>query len=268
MDDEYTQANRELWNAWTRINAASDHYDVAGFRAGKSTLNSIEQDELGEVTGKSLLHLQCHFGLDTLSWARRGAQVTGIDFADESIALATALAAETGLGARFICADIYDLPNVLTETFDIVYTSGGVLFWLKDLDRWAEIVSHFVSPGGTFYLLELHPFINIFDNDPQVTGFNVRWPYFHTPQPVAAETQGTYADPSAEYHATEYSWSFGLGEVITAIIRAGLRIEYIHEFPRSTSKRFPFMVQGDDGWWRWPDPTNTMPLLFSIKATK
>jgi SAM-dependent methyltransferase len=203
MDNEYLRANRETWNAWTRINAASAHDDVAGFGAGKSTLNRIERDELGDVTGKALLPLQCHFGLDTLSWARSGARVTGVDCADEAIVLATALAAETGLGARFIRADIYDLPGVLAETFDIVYTSGGVLFWLKDLDRWAEIVAHFLAPGGTFSLLEQHPFINIFDNDPQVTGFNVRWPYFHTPQPVATEAQGTYADPAAAHHTTE-----------------------------------------------------------------
>lgn len=130
---DYTQQNREHWNARTAVNA--HRYDIAGFKAGKSTLGPIELEELGDVAGKSLLHLQCHFGLDTLSWARLGAEVTGVDFSDDAIALAERLSQETGLDARFLCTDIYELPKVLNDKFDIVYTSGGVLFWLSDLDQ-------------------------------------------------------------------------------------------------------------------------------------
>jgi SAM-dependent methyltransferase len=266
--DDHTSANRANWDAWTAINAASANYDVAGFKAGKLSLNRIEREELGDVAGKSLLHLQCHFGLDTLSWARLGARVTGVDFSPEAIKLAHSLADEIGLDARFVCSDLYELPGALDDRFDIVYTSYGVLFWLKDLARWAEIVAQFLRPGGTFYIVELHPFINVFDNEDDVTGFRVRWPYFHSAGPVEAETHGTYSDPQADYHSVEYSWGFGLGEVINAVLGAGLRLEWLHEFPFCPSKRFPFMEQGEDGLWRWQDPANTMPLLFSLKATK
>jgi SAM-dependent methyltransferase len=265
--DGYTRANRANWNAWTALNAASAHYDVAGFEAGTSTLNAIERDELGAVAGKSLLHLQCHFGLDTLSWARLGAAATGVDFAEEAVALAQELNRDAGLDARFMCADLYDLPAALTGTFDIVYTSGGVLFWLKDLDRWAEIVAHFLAPGGVFYLLEMHPVINVFDRQ-DATGLRVAYPYFHTREPIPFTTTGTFADPGAGHETVEYSWNYGLGEVVTALIGAGLRIEYLHEFPYATAQWFPFMRQGTDGWWRWDDPTNTLPLLFSLRATK
>lgn len=262
----YTQANRTNWNAWTEINATSAFYDVAGFKSGKSTLHSIERDELGDVSGKTLLHLQCHFGLDTLSWARLGAKVTGVDFSDKSIALAQSLAQELGLDARFICSDIYDLPNVLNEKFDIVFTSYGVLFWLSDLQKWGEIVAHFLKPGGIFYIVEHHPFANVYDeNNP--TDLQILYPYFHTAEPVGLETQGTYADPDATYSTTEYAWSYGLGEVINALIDAGPRIEYVHEFPYCNSQRFAILEQGEDGFWHWKDHKNTIPLLFSLKAT-
>src|SRR3954447_15480241 len=265
--DSYTRANRANWNAWTAINAASAHYDVAGFRQGKTTLNAIERDELGSVAEKSLLHLQCHFGLDTLSWARLGATATGVDFAEDAIVLARSLASEAGLDARFVCADLYDLPAALTGTFDIVYTSGGVLFWLKDLDRWAEIVAHFLAPGGTFYILEMHPVINVFDRQ-DATELRVAYRYFHRSEPIQFTSTGTFADPTAEHETVEYSWNYGLGEVITALIGAGLRIEYLHEFPYGTAQWFAFMRQDTDGWWRWEDATNTLPLLFSLRATK
>src|SRR5512139_2419139 len=156
--NEYQQANLALWNEWAEINVKSREYDVAGFLAGKSSLKSIELEELGEVAGKTLLHLQCHFGLDTLSWARRGAAVTGVDFSDKAVGLAQALAREAGLEARFICSDLYALPEVLSGQFDIVYTSYGVLCWLRDLEQWAELIAHFLKPGGVFYIADFHPF--------------------------------------------------------------------------------------------------------------
>lgn len=266
--EDHTAANRANWNAWTRINAASTHYDVAGFKAGRSSLKPLEIEEVGEVAGKTLLHLQCHFGLDTLSWARRGALVTGVDFSDEAIVLARSLADEVGLAARFICSDLYALPEVLDERFDIVFTSYGVLFWLRDLGRWAEVVARYLKPGGVFYIAELHPFANVFDNDEGVTELRPRWPYTHAAGPVPNEVQGTYADPQDEFRAVEYCWSFGLGEVITAVIAAGLRIEWVHEFPYMWEQHGPLMAQRDDGAWGWADPANTIPLLFSLRARR
>ena len=266
--DEYTVANRANWDARTPINAASAHYDVAGFKAGRLSLQRLERDELGDVAGKSLLHLQCHFGLDTLSLARLGATVTGVDFSPRAIALARSLAEETGLDARFVCADIYDLPDALAGHFDIVFTSYGVLLWLRDLPRWAAIVAHFLRPGGTFYLVEEHPFANALDEEHPGPDLRVRWPYAHADGPVTMVGHGTYSEPAADYHRVEYCWGYGLGEVINALLGVGLHLEWVREFPFCHRRRFPDLVQGTDGLWRWPDPTNTLPLVFSLKATR
>src|SRR5881398_394689 len=141
--DDHTSANRANWDAWAAINAASANYDVAGFKAGKLSLNRIEREELGEVAGKSLLHLQCHFGLDTLSWARLGARVTGVDFSDQAIQLARTISKDVGIDANFICANIYDLPVAFPPAaeFDIVFTSYGAIGWLPDLHVWGQLIA-------------------------------------------------------------------------------------------------------------------------------
>ncbi len=163
--DEYRRANQDLWDEYTRINAASSMYDLAGFKAGRNALHPLEIQELGDVRGKSLLHLQCHFGMDTLTWARLGAQVTGVDFAPDAVRLARSLAGELGLAARFIQSDLYDLPNHLDETFDIVFTSYGALTWLSDIPGWAQVAARYVRPGGTFYIAEFHPAACMFSDE-------------------------------------------------------------------------------------------------------
>jgi SAM-dependent methyltransferase len=266
---DYTEQNRIHWNARTAVNAASTaRYDIAGFKAGKSTLGPIEREELRDVAGKSLLHLQCHFGLDTLSWARLGAQVTGVDFSDDAIALAERLSQETGLDARFLCTDIYELPQVLDEKFDIIYTSGGVLFWLSDLDRWAKLIAHFLKPGGILYLQEEHPFLNVFDDAADVTDLLTRYPYFHTKEPIQIDGLLPHSDPTANQRGVEYVWSYSFSDILNALITAGLRLDYLHEFSYGSNRRFPFMTQGEDGQWRWKDATNHIPLTFSLQATK
>ena len=142
--------NRRQWNERTQIHVGSEFYDVAGFKSGRCSLHPVELAELGDVAGKRLLHLQCHFGMDTLSWARRGAVATGVDFSPESVAVAEGLALEVGLDAHFVCSDIYDLPSNLEGKFDIIFTSYGVLTWLPDLRRWAETISHFLDSPGVF----------------------------------------------------------------------------------------------------------------------
>jgi SAM-dependent methyltransferase len=267
--DEYTETNRRRWNEVTPIHAASEFYDLAGFRAGKSSLRPIEREELGDVRGKSLLHLQCHFGLDTLSWARLGANVTGIDFSEEAIALARSLAVELQLDARFICCDLYDLPHRLEATFDIVFTSYGVLPWLRDLRRWAEIVAHFLHPNGTFYLIEFHPFADVFDDAPGTKGLKLAYPYFPSIEPIALESATTYADPSANVsQARYYQWVHTLGDILTGLSSSGLRIEFLHEFPLCAYQKLPFLRRDADGWWRLPENDGQIPLMFSIKATK
>ncbi|MCG2767215.1 MAG: class I SAM-dependent methyltransferase, partial [Anaerolineae bacterium] len=169
----YLETNRELWNGWAKLHIESAYYDVEGFKAGGESLHPLEIEEVGDVSGKTLLHLQCHFGQNTLSWARRGARVTGVDFSDDAIALACSLSRELDIEAEFIRSDIYDLPEVLDRQFDIVFTSYGVLCWLPDLTRWAEIVARYLSPGGTFYIAEFHPLLTMFDD----AGERLAFPY-------------------------------------------------------------------------------------------
>ena len=160
---DYRESNRRLWNDWTALHEQAPTYDLAGFRAGKSSLKAMDVDALGDVAGKSLLHLQCHFGKDTLSWARLGARVTGLDFADRAIRLAQSLSAELGIPARFVLSDVYDAPAAVGEQYDVVYTSAGVLAWLGDLPRWGAVVAQCLQPGGVFYIREIHPFSQVFE---------------------------------------------------------------------------------------------------------
>lgn len=264
MAHDYTETNRALWNAWARINADSTFYDLDSFRAGQSSLKPVEREELGDVAGKSLLHLQCHFGLDTLSWAREGASVTGIDFSDEAIRLARGLAAEMSLPARFHATDLYEAPRVLgDETFDIVFTSYGVLCWLPDLERWAALIVRYLKPGGTFYMVEFHPFTDMLDDDG--TGF-IR-SYFPDPLPERGEVQGSYADPEADFTHVSYEWTHPIGEVVTALVEAGLQIEFLHEFPYSMYDCFPFLEEHAPGRYGLRGQPNTIPLMYSIRAT-
>ncbi len=168
---EARAANLKLWNHWTEVHEKSAFYDVEGFKAGTTSLWPLELEELGPFVreGTTLLHLQCHFGLDTLSWARLGAEVVGLDLSDEAIALARRLADEVGLSGRaeFLCADLYDADAHLGgRLFDVVFVSWGAIEWLPDLERWAGIVARHLKPGGTFYLAEIHPFGYALDEVP------------------------------------------------------------------------------------------------------
>ncbi len=262
--EDYFETNRALWDGWTKLHTASAFYDVDGFKAGASTLKPVERDELGEVSGKTLLHLQCHFGLDTLSWAREGAVVTGVDFSEEAIARARSLSAELDLPATFLCSNLYDVPEVLNAAFDIVFTSYGVLTWLPDLDRWAQIGARCLKPGGTFYLVEFHPFVSMLDNE----GQRIAYPYFLGDEPLQFEEAGSYAEPEADFTHTAYEWPHSLGEIVTALLKAGLTLEHLHEFPYSTYP-FPWCLdQEQPDRYVWKDRALTVPLMFSIKATR
>lgn len=264
-------ANRALWDVWTRIHAEGEFYDLAGFKAGGVRLRPYEIAAVGDVAGRSLLHLQCHFGIDTLSWARLGARVTGADLSPAAIALASDLAAELGLpDARFVESNVYDLPDVLHEEFDVVYTSRGAINWLPDIRAWAEVVARFVRPGGIFYMIEAHPVYNVFENEGVAVGeLIVRYPYFAHPDPLVFKVHGSYADPTADVgDQSEHGWDHGLGEIVTALIDAGLRIEALTEYP-FLDWPADFLVEADDGSWRLPpDITGELPLMFSLLASK
>ena len=267
--NKYLEANRALWDEWTGINYRSDFYKVDAFKAGFNKLRAYEMEEVGAVEGKDLLHLQCHFGMDTLCWARLGARVTGADFSAAAIDQARALAAEVGLEATFVCSDHDELPDKLNVTFDIVYTSRGVLGWLPDLDLWARVAAQFVKPGGFFYVTEIHPVAQVFDDDDGVTELRLRYPYFSHDDPMVFKIEGSYADRTAKVaQDVEYGWNHGLGEIVTSLVKAGLRIEFLHEFPFN---EWPvsFLEPAADGTYRLP-PENDgrLPLFFSLKASK
>jgi len=261
--NEYFESNQDMWNGYVSIHEKSKFYDVEGFKNGRNSLTFVEREELGDVTGKSLLHLQCHFGLDTMSWARLGARVTGVDFAEKAIEFANSLAKELSINAQFIQSNIYDLPDVLHDKFDIVYTSYGVLCWLPDLAKWGRVISHFLKTNGTFYILEFHPVRSMFNDDGKITE-----PYFHSEEPVKYEGSGSYADPNADFKHVSYEWFHSLGDVVNALADAGLRIEFLHEFPFSTSGDCPFLEKREDGFWYHKDKNIKIPLMFSIKARK
>jgi SAM-dependent methyltransferase len=278
MDDrrhrhDYAETNRATWDAWAKLHAASEFYDVEGFKAGRRNrdgLDAIETRLLGDVGGKSLLHLQCHIGLDTIAWAQRGASATGVDFSAAAVSTARAIAADVGVQAAFVESDIYELPTRLSRSFDVVFTSHGVLPWLPDLDRWGRVIEHFLKPGGTFCVIEGHPFALIFDDTtpgPELHP-SPAYPYFHSAVPERSERRGSYAVPDAPIDSVTYQWSHPISDVVGALLRAGLRIETFEEYPYVGWAMFPWMGERPDGTWELPGGAKTIPLMFSLTASK
>lgn len=259
----FFEANRQGWNQRTRVHTKSAFYDVAGFKQGKSSLNQPELNALGDVSGKTLLHLQCHFGQDTLSWARAGAIVTGIDFSEEAISTAKSLAAELQLPAQFICCNVYDTLQHIQPHFDIVFTSYGVIGWLPDLDQWAQVISDALQPGGTFYMIEFHPVVWMLDDNCE----RITYPYYNA-SVIVTEQQGTYTDRNAPIQFKEYSWNHSISEVLNALIRHGLVIQEFNEYMYSCYNCFNNMVQGPDGYWQIKGLEDKLPMMFSVKAVK
>jgi SAM-dependent methyltransferase len=267
---DLVEINRRHWDEVVPAHVASDMYRVEQFLAGEDKLKPVELAELDDVRGKTMLHLQCHFGMDTLSWARHhGAVVTGIDFSEQAIAAARSLAAQADVEARFIVSELYDLPNKLNERFDIVFTSYGALCWLPDLARWAQIAAGFVRPGGTLYIVEFHPFAEIFDDAADANELRIRYPYFPAGEPVLVEEDGTYADRSASIeNRSKYVFLHPISEVVTAIADAGLRIEFVHEFPFTTDAFNALYEQVEPKRAVLRSHASSVPLLYSLKATR
>ena len=266
---EEMEANRAHWNERVPHHIASDFYDMDAFRAGAITVQDVEREEIGDVEGKTLLHLQCHFGQDTLSWARLGATVTGLDFSAEAITAARGIAEELAIPSEFVEANVYNAPRALDgRQFDVVYTGGGVLGWLPDIEAWGAVVAACVRPGGSFYIREFHPMAWIFDDAEGVTDLRVRHPYWTPAEPLREEASGSYATGAATTQNVTYWWNHSLGQVITALTQAGLVVEFLHEFDYAGFGMFPFMEQGDDGYWRLPEHAESVPLMFSIRARR
>ncbi len=266
MTNDHSQhflANKELWNQRTAVHKDSSFYNLAGFKAGENVLNAIELNDLGDVEGKKLLHLQCHFGMDTLNWARLGAEVTGMDLSDAAIEEARKLNDELGMNAKFICCNLYDLKDHLNEKFDIVFTSYGTIGWLPDLNKWAAIVSHYLKPGGTFYIAEFHPVVWMFDDE-----FTHIQYYYENKEMIVTENYGTYTDRNANITGKEYSWNHSISEVLNALIQAGLQIELFNEFMYSPYPCFSKVVETEKGKWHIKGMEGKIPMVYSIRAVK
>ena len=263
--EKYFEVNKATWDKKVSIHVKSEFYDVEGFKKGKTSLNNYELEELGDVKGKSLLHLHCHFGQDTLSFSRLGAKCTGIDLSSEGIKQAKVLNDELGLNATFIESNVYDVPKNVDGEFDIVFASYGVVGWLPDLKTWGKIIADKLKSGGVFYLIEFHPIVWIFDF--LQTPPKLQYPYQNS-KAIYEEYKGTYANTNAEIISKEYGWNHGLGEVISALTAAGLHIEFLHEFEKSPYNSFPEMNETKDGMFVLKENQRMFPLLYSIRATK
>lgn len=260
---DYLTLNRKAWNRRTELHVISDFYDNKGFIAGRNSLNDIELPLLGDVSGESILHLQCHFGQDTIALARMGAHCTGVDFAERAIEEARKLNEVVGTNVQFVLSDIYDLPNHLKGTFDTVFTSYGTIGWLPDVTKWVEVVNHFMKPGGRFVFVEFHPFVYLYD-----TQFRqIQYPYFNR-GPIVEVAQQTYTGQPERINSTDVAWSHTLSDVIQNLINAGLSIEHFSEYDYSPHNCFSDTVEIAPGRYQIRAFGDKIPLVYAIVARK
>lgn len=260
---DYIQINKQSWNNRTEFHVKSDFYDIENFLKGNTSLNPIELELLGDINGKSILHLQCHFGQDSISLSRLGAEVTGVDLSDKAINTAQELAQQTNSSAQFVCCDIYDLPQHLDKKFDMVFTSYGTIGWLPDLNKWADILSKFLKPNGRFIFVEFHPVVWMFDDNFEKVGYN----YFNKGA-IIEEESGTYADRKAELTQEYVCWNHSLGEVINSLIQNGLQITDFNEYDYSPYNCFSHTVEFEPKKFRIKHLENKIPMVYSLVAIK
>jgi len=261
--ENYLEINRKSWNAKVEPHLKSDFYFVDEFLKGRTSLNSIELGLLGDVKGKTILHLQCHFGQDSISLSRMGAQVTGIDLSDKAIEAGRDLAKQCNTDTEFICSDVYNLPTILDKKFDIVFTSYGTIGWLPDLEKWANVIDHFLKPGGQFIMAEFHPVVWMFDDDFKDISYN----YFNE-KPIAETYEGTYADFSAEIVQDYVMWNHSLSEVMQNLIDKNMVIEKFQEFDWSPYPCFKHIEEFEKGKWQTEKFGNKIPMVYALSAQK
>jgi ubiquinone/menaquinone biosynthesis C-methylase UbiE len=261
--NNYLNINKETWNNKVDVHIDSNFYDMEGFLNGKSTLNAIELELLGNVKGKKVLHLQCHFGQDTMTFSRMGAFATGVDFSEKAIEKAREINKQLNLNTTFICCDIYDLPNHLNEKFDIVFTSYGTIGWFPDLDKWAEVISRLLKPRGKFVMADFHPVVWMFDNDFREVFHN----YFNTEAIIEVES-GTYADREAEIANQTITWNHPTSELLNVLITNGLELNSFNEFDYSPYNCFNETEEFEPNKFRIKHLENKIPMVYSLSATK
>ena len=259
----YFDINKATWNKKVEIHAESEMYKMEAFKSGETSLMPYELSALGDVKGKSLLHLQCHFGQDTLSWSRMGAKAVGVDISDAGVKLARELNEELGLDTKFLCCNVLDTSKYVSETFDIVFTSYGTIGWLPDLKPWAKMISERLEVGGVFYIVDFHPILWMFD---YVEGEAKIKYHYNRKDVIYDEYEGTYANTTSKMVSKEYGWNHGLSEVINSLIEAGLSIDYFNEYDESPYDVFPDLIEQGNGMFKIKD--QMYPMIFELKATK
>jgi SAM-dependent methyltransferase len=264
------EANRALWDTWTRRHVPSEFYGVEGFLADPPSrpLDRITRELLGDIRGMRALHLQCHFGLDTVRLALMGAEVTGVDFSHEAVDAGRALAERAGISATFVCSDVLDLsPEVPKDSFDLVFTSHGAISWLPDLRPWARGVASRLAPGGVFHVLDMHPTLWMFDDETEGPELKVRYSYFSR-EALEWEEHGSYASPGEEITGTSHSWQHTFEEIIGSLVEAGLAIESLREYPLLSWQFVKPMYEVEPGLYGLPAESGDVPLMFSVTARK
>lgn len=271
---ELLEANRRNWDERAVIHEQAPGYRVDAYRRDPGHLSSVvtfDRRYLGDLTGRRAVHLQCHIGTDTLSLARLGATVTGLDQSGESIRVAERLFASTDTPGRFVVANVYDAIEAIGDTFDLVYTGVGAIGWLPDIDRWAQVVSALLVPGGRLYIREGHPMLYAMDDDLTSDGrLQLRYPYFETVAPMVFDDDTTYVETDARITSTRtYEWNHGLSEVFNALARHGMQVVAFDEHRILEWKMFDHMVDAGDDQWRLPDDqVDLCPLMYSLTAVK
>lgn len=268
---EEVAANLRLWDGWADLHMSGTDYDVEGFIADPASrpFDWVTRGVVGDVTGKRLLHLQSHIGIDTLSFALAGAtNVMGVDSSRQAVAAAQSVAQRLNLPVQFVQADVTDLPDAVPEAaFDIVFTSHGTIMWLPELEGWARMIASRLVPGGVFHIIDIHPFLTLFDESCEEPELKVRYPYFSR-EPLHFEERGSYADRTADFVADSYVWQHTLSDIIGALLNSGLQLQQLSEYPVVAWKALEFMEQGADGLWRMPPGIGDVPLLFSLSASR
>jgi SAM-dependent methyltransferase len=265
-------ANQANWDQRTPIHLASSFYGIGGGREPESWFASYEWEDLGELTGLDLVHLQCHLGVETVALARRGAQAVGVDISGESVLGAREVAQRYGVDISYVQANVYDAADVLGHQFDVVYTGKGALCYLPDLTLWAEVVSRVLRGGGFLYLVEFHPLLYSLGVVPPREGgeeFLLRYDYLGGRGVEERDATHTYTDgPALTEARVAYEWRHEIGDVVSAVAAAGLRVEVLRESDALPWPRFSGMVRGEDGWFRLPEEAPRVPLLYALRARK